>query len=162
VEGLLQRKVSNRLVSRLIERLGVSADGQLAPDDFTARLRAHGHQTGAATNTSELPVPLSLAAVGFDPVLHQQETRAAFQAEHSSALAASSAQQQSSAAAPEVPVVLGGVAHLVLICVHAHNRFVGAASMERIRGSYGFPPTALVSLPCCHVSPAPPSAIRSV
>lgn len=105
-----------------------------------------------------------LASVGFDPALHTQDTRARFCAVHqrehatattvaptSSAFTTSSIEpNHEQTPVPVVPVVVHGVAHLVLICVHSHNRFTGVAAMERIRGSYGFPPTALISLPCCH------------
>lgn len=92
-----------------------------------------------------------LASIGFDPVVHTQVTRARFCAEHQKqtatpAVDTSDAEQEQLAAVPAV----ASVAHLVLICVHAHNRFTGVAAMERIRASYGFPPTVLVSLPCCH------------
>lgn len=39
--------------------------------------------------------------------------------------------------------------HLILLCVHSHARFVGAASIPDIRSVYGNPRTTLVSLPCC-------------
>uniref|UniRef100_A0A7S4K312 Uncharacterized protein n=1 Tax=Odontella aurita TaxID=265563 RepID=A0A7S4K312_9STRA len=39
--------------------------------------------------------------------------------------------------------------HLVLLCVHSHARFIGGASIPRIRARYGYPRTTLVSLPCC-------------
>ena len=35
----------------------------------------------------------------------------------------------------------GGVAHLILIGVHAHNRFTGPAAMERIRALYVWMPS---------------------
>ena len=90
---------------------------------------------------------MGLAAIGFDPVLHTQETRAAFCADHQRGTSAHATASQRTAA---LQVAVEGIAHLVLICVHAHNRFTGVAAMERIRGHYGFPPTVLVSLPCCH------------
>ena len=42
------------------------------------------------------------------------------------------------------------VTHLVLVCVHAHHRFQGPAAVERVRAAFGFPPTCVVALPCCH------------
>jgi hypothetical protein len=39
---------------------------------------------------------------------------------------------------------------LVLLCVHAHNRFVGDAALPAVRTALGNPPTTLVSLPCCN------------
>lgn len=42
------------------------------------------------------------------------------------------------------------IQHLVLLCVHAHNRFTGSATIENVRLAFGNPPTVLVSLPCCH------------
>ena len=75
-----------------------------------------------------------------------QETRAAFRAEHL-------AQQQPSAAplsAAAGAALTAGVEHLLLLCVHAHVRFRGVAAVEQLRAAYGHPPTALVSLPCCH------------
>ena len=44
----------------------------------------------------------------------------------------------------------GGCAELVLLCVHSHNQFVGEASVDAVRARLGYPPTTLVSLPCCH------------
>ena len=91
--------------------------------------------------------------VGFDPALHSQETRGRFCAQHGAAKAPSAdgPTETGVLAAGELPVVGGGgVAHLILIGVHAHNRFTGPAAMERIRALYGNPPTALISLPCCH------------
>ena len=44
----------------------------------------------------------------------------------------------------------GDYAELVLLCVHAHNQFVGGAAVDVVRGRLGNPPTTLVSLPCCH------------
>jgi len=38
---------------------------------------------------------------------------------------------------------------LVLLCVHSHHRFTGEASIDAVRGSFGYPPTCLVSIPCC-------------
>ncbi len=113
----------------------------------------------AASSAGKARGAVGLAAIGFDPALHSQDTRAAFCAEHQRELpvtAASAAPTTSFDTEPKhnqaavVPVVAEGINHLVLICVHAHNRFTGVAAMERIRGHYGFPPTVLVSLPCCH------------
>mmetsp|Transcript_25686 Transcript_25686/g.68684 ORF Transcript_25686/g.68684 Transcript_25686/m.68684 type:complete len:245 (-) Transcript_25686:136-870(-) len=42
--------------------------------------------------------------------------------------------------------------HLVILCVHSHNRFTGAADITTIRDCLGNPPTTLVSIPCCHLS----------
>lgn len=53
------------------------------------------------------------------------------------------------AAAAQPPPALA-CQHLVLLCVHAHFRFAGAAAMHRVRAAFGFPPTTLVALPCCH------------
>eukprot|EP01051_Picozoa_sp_SAG22_P012554 SAG22_NODE_1316_length_4765_cov_2.544792_2_plen_586_part_00 len=49
-------------------------------------------------------------------------------------------------------VAAGGerCAELVLLCVHSHNQFVGDASVDAVRARLGYPPTTLVSLPCCH------------
>lgn len=41
------------------------------------------------------------------------------------------------------------VRHLVLLCVHAHNRFTGPAAVPAVRRAFGDPPTTLVALPCC-------------
>ena len=41
------------------------------------------------------------------------------------------------------------VKHLVLLGVHAHNRFRGAAEVEKVRAKFGHPATTVVSLPCC-------------
>jgi hypothetical protein len=46
-------------------------------------------------------------------------------------------------------VVTGRARHLVLLCVHSHARFLGAASLPHIRSRYRNIPTTLVSLPCC-------------
>ncbi|CAE8586544.1 unnamed protein product, partial [Polarella glacialis] len=46
----------------------------------------------------------------------------------------------------------GPLTHLLILCVHSHNRFRGPADMELLRSGLGFPPTTLVSLPCCHLS----------
>jgi len=45
-----------------------------------------------------------------------------------------------------------GVQHLMVLCVHSHNRFLGSASLDHIRSCLDYPPTTLVSLPCCHLS----------
>ena len=39
--------------------------------------------------------------------------------------------------------------HLVLLCVHSHARFVGAAEMGALRARFGHVPTTLVAIPCC-------------
>jgi hypothetical protein len=39
--------------------------------------------------------------------------------------------------------------HLILLCVHSHARFVGAAAVPNIIKRYHNIPTTLVSLPCC-------------
>ena len=39
--------------------------------------------------------------------------------------------------------------HLVVLCVHSHHRFAGAAAFEKVRAAFGTPPTCLVALPCC-------------
>ena len=39
--------------------------------------------------------------------------------------------------------------HLLVLCVHAHHRFVGSASIAAVRRAFGDPPTAVVALPCC-------------
>ena len=134
-------------------------DDQQQSVGATAR---HGSGSGGASG--------ALASIGFDPALHTQDTRARFCAAHATAavadhpaaiLVAPSAAQQPqqpqqqqqqlrSGQYDSVVPVVSGVAHLVLICVHAHNRFTGVAAMERIRANYGFPPTVLISLPCCH------------
>ena len=81
----------------------------------------------------------------MNPRLLSQETRAAFRAEHL-------AQQPSAAplSAAAGAALASGVEHLLLLCVHAHVRFRGVAAVEQLRAAYGHPPTALVSLPCCH------------
>ena len=33
-----------------------------------------------------------------------------------------------------------GVRHLILLCVHAHHRFTGPASLHAVRRAFGFPP----------------------
>ena len=33
-----------------------------------------------------------------------------------------------------------GVRHLILLCVHAHHRFTGPASLQAVRRAFGFPP----------------------
>ena len=45
--------------------------------------------------------------------------------------------------------VLGHVHTLVLLCVHSHNQFRGAASLDRIRERFPVGRICLVSLPCC-------------
>ena len=42
-----------------------------------------------------------------------------------------------------------GVSHLILLCVHAHHRFQGPASICAVRNAFGEPPTTVVALPCC-------------
>ena len=62
-------------------------------------------------------------------------------------------EQTAAAAAADVPGAASsagpGVAHLVLLCVHAHHRFRGPAAVAVVRGAFGFPPTTVVALPCC-------------
>jgi hypothetical protein len=70
------------------------------------------------------------------------ETRAEAENEPPAAAAA--------AAAPEQELPALACQHLVLLCVHAHFRFAGAASMDKVRRSFGWPPTTLVAMPCCH------------
>lgn len=43
----------------------------------------------------------------------------------------------------------GGVRHLIILCVHAHHRFQGPASIKNVRCAFGNPPTTVVALPCC-------------
>jgi hypothetical protein len=76
-----------------------------------------------------------LAAVGFDPARHSQETRGSFCAQHGASQqlpGAGAASPLATGVLPgrELPVVSdGGVRHLILIGVHAHNRFTGPAAM---------------------------------
>ena len=42
------------------------------------------------------------------------------------------------------------IEQLVILCVHAHNKFQGPASIAAVRAAFGNPATLLVSLPCCH------------
>ena len=44
----------------------------------------------------------------------------------------------------------GGVKQLVILAVHAHFNFRGPAAIESVRRSFGYPPTCVVFLPCCH------------
>ena len=43
----------------------------------------------------------------------------------------------------------GALSHLLLLCVHAHHRFRGPASLAAIRAAFGDPATTCVALPCC-------------
>ena len=36
-----------------------------------------------------------------------------------------------------------GVRHLILLCVHAHHRFTGPASLQAVRRAFGFPPVCM-------------------
>lgn len=40
--------------------------------------------------------------------------------------------------------------HLVILCVHSHHRFTADACIHKIRAKLDYPPTTVVSLPCCH------------
>jgi hypothetical protein len=44
---------------------------------------------------------------------------------------------------------MGGLRHLLLLCVHAHHRFRGPASLPSVRAAFGNPPTTVVAVPCC-------------
>mmetsp|Transcript_27959 Transcript_27959/g.87094 ORF Transcript_27959/g.87094 Transcript_27959/m.87094 type:complete len:300 (-) Transcript_27959:48-947(-) len=46
----------------------------------------------------------------------------------------------------------GEVSHVMILCVHSHNRFAGTASVPEIRRRLGHPAATLVSLPCCRQS----------
>jgi hypothetical protein len=56
-----------------------------------------------------------------------------------------------------VPLVVDGVKHLLFLGVHAHNRFIGPARMERIRAArcslsvpWVLTPALELSLFLCH------------
>ena len=139
-------KASPAVRNAWISWLEAQAESSAANQTEATQSEPSGLAAAASAGTARGAV--GLAAIGFDPALHTQETRAAFCAEHQRGTRAPGTVAEHAAAT--LPVVVEGVAHLVLICVHAHNRFTGVAAMERIRGHYGFPPTVLVSLPCCH------------
>ena len=74
----------------------------------------------------------------FDPNLYSAELRSQF-------VAARAPTELCSTECTAKPIE-----QLVILCVHAHNKFQGPASIAAVRAAFGNPPTLLVSLPCCH------------
>ena len=83
-----------------------------------------------------------------DPALYPFEVRRAFCLEMLAALPAAKV-DSSKVNGPDYDHQSGEVAHLLLVCVHAHHRFVGPASIPAVRAAFGNPPTTVVALPCC-------------